>query len=122
MITLDVSELVAAARRLLPSEPPPGYVKARPAGCHPDRPLAARGLCRSCYELNWQRGTLDTAGQPKRTHWRQADFVAEYTHLASYGTDDAEIARRLGMTRSGLAQAKRRARQSGALPPERTPR
>ena len=28
------------------------------ATCHPDAPLVARGLCRSCYNRNWHNGVV----------------------------------------------------------------
>jgi CRP-like cAMP-binding protein len=109
----------AAARRLL--ERPPRrlvLVHARPATCHPDRPLQARSLCRPCYELAWQNGTLEQH-PTKRTMRRRADFVADYAHLRSYGYTRRQIAERLGMTIYAVRRAYQRAVDAGALEPDR---
>lgn len=112
-------ELEAAARRLLDgSSRRLVLVHARPATCHPDRPVNARGLCDSCYEIHWRNGTL---GQfpTKRTQRFRDDFVAEYRHLRSYGLGRSEIAEKLGMTRNAVDAAYRRAVRAGALTPDR---
>ncbi len=100
---------------------PHGIVVAKAALCHPNRPLSARGLCRSCYEMKWNRGQLDDH-PAKRTYRRRDEFVADYEMLRSEGYDRTQIAQRLGMTRSGLDQAYRRAIRAGALTPDRTRR
>jgi hypothetical protein len=107
-----------AARRLLHAPRRLVLVHARPAACHPDRPVNARGLCDSCYETHWRNGTL---GQfpTKRTQRFRDDFVAEYRHLRSYGLGRSEIAARLGMTRNAVDAAYRRAVRAGALAPDR---
>lgn len=109
MVPLDLGELVAAARRLLA---PTIGIQATPAKCHPHRPIAARGMCRSCYETARNKGTLDQ--HPTRRPQTKRDiFLADYTHLKRYGLSDHEIANRIGMTKDALAQAKRRARKAG---------
>ena len=43
----------------------------KPATCHPDRPHLAKGLCRTCYNREWNANTPDYAErhrQYQRTH------------------------------------------------------
>lgn len=107
-----------AARRLLAQPRRLVLVHARPATCHPERPVNARGLCDSCYEMHWKAGTL-AQFPTKRTQRFRADFLAEYRHLRSYGISRAEIAQRLGMTRNAVDAAVRRAVRAGDLEPDR---
>jgi hypothetical protein len=113
----------AAARRALatprPAKTELALVRARPAWrCHPDRPVHARGMCASCYELARLRGTLDQA-PPERTQRSRADFVADYELLRSEGYDKRQIADRLGMTIHAVRRAYARAVDAGALTPDR---
>jgi hypothetical protein len=90
--------------------------------CHPDRPAWARHLCRSCYEINWKRGTLHLH-QPQKTEQRsRADFVADYRMLRRLGHTRQEIADRLGMNLAAVHAAYRRAMTAGDLPRERLTR
>jgi CRP-like cAMP-binding protein len=117
----QLADFEAAARRLLtlPARAPRlVLVNARPATCHPDRPLNARGLCDSCYETHWKRGTLDQF-PTKRTQRSREHFVADYELLRSEGYTRRQIAERLGMTRDGVAQAYGRAVRAGLLTPDR---
>lgn len=93
-------------------------VRARPATCHPDRPVDARGLCDSCYEMHWRAGTL-AQFPTKRTQRSRADFVADYVLLRSEGYGRTHIAERLGMTRNAVDAAYNRAVKAGALTPDR---
>jgi CRP-like cAMP-binding protein len=99
------------ARRLV-------LVNARPANCHPDRPVNARGLCHSCYHRHRQQGTLDHY-PTKRTLRFRVDFVADYVLLRSEGYTRRQIAERLGMTYPGVTNAYLRAVRAGALTPDR---
>lgn len=89
--------------------------------CHPDRPAHARHLCRSCYEINWKRGTLNRH-TPQKAQRHRIDFVADYRMLRRQGHTRQQIADRLGMTLSGVHAAYRRARDAGDLPRERLTR
>jgi hypothetical protein len=114
---LDAFE--AAARRLL-TQPARRLVlvAARPARCHPDRPVNARGLCDSCYQTAWNRGELDQH-PTSRTQRRRVDFIADYEMLRSEGYGRTAIARRLGMTRGAVDRAYWRAVRAGDLDPDR---
>jgi hypothetical protein len=114
---LDAFE--AAARRLV-TQPAARLVlvHVRPATCHPNRPVNARGLCDSCYQMHHFRGTLDQFPL-KRTMRSRADFVADYELLRSEGYTRRQIAERLDMTRDAVAQAYLRAVRAGALTPDR---
>jgi hypothetical protein len=116
----QLADFDAAARRLLNQPPRPRLVAvhARPANCHPDRPVNARGLCDSCYEAHWKAGTL-AQFPTRRTGRSQADFIADYELLRSEGYTRRHIAERLGMTYFGVCAAYRRAVQAGALTPDR---
>lgn len=108
----------AAATRLLDrSWRPAGLalVYARPATCHPTRPLMARGLCRSCYQFQYLGGDLNNV-RPIR---RRVEFVADYELLRSEGHTRAQIAERLGMTIGALNKAYLRAVRAGDLTPDR---
>jgi len=114
----QLADFDAVARRLLARPTRFVLVHARPATCHPDRPVNARGLCDSCYETHWKRGTLDQF-PTKRTQRFRDDFIADYQHLRTYGLSRTEIAQRLGMTRNAVDAAYRRAVRAGALTPDR---
>lgn len=114
----QLPDFEAAARRLLDAPPRLVLVHARPATCHPGRPLAARGLCRSCYEMAWRGGGLDQH-PVKRPHRRLPDFVADYQLLRSEGYTRTQIADRLGMSRNAVDQAYYRAVRAGAITPDR---
>lgn len=89
------------------------------ADCHPERPHRARGLCRQCYEHAYNNGTLEQH-QPRATTRHRDTFLADYRMLRNDGyTNLTDIARRMGMTRSGVAQAIRRAVKAGELEPQR---
>jgi hypothetical protein len=107
----------AAARRIL-DQPRPRLVvvHARPATCHPDRPVDARGLCEPCYGYHRNRGTLDQFPSKQRT---RDEFVADYQLLRSEGYTRTQMAERLGMRRNTLDAAYRRAVKAGALTPDR---
>lgn len=107
----------AAARQLLTTPPRLALVHARPATCHPNRPLCARGLCRQCYQLAWLRDDLPD----KRTLRSRDEFIADYELLRSEGYTRRQIAERLGLTYHGVAAAYRRAVRAGALTPDRRP-
>lgn len=107
-----------AARRLLARPRRLVLVHARPATCHPGRPVNARGLCDSCYETHWKAGTLDQF-PTQRTQRRRVEFLADYVLLRSEGYTRSQIADRLGMTRNALDAAVRRAVRAGDLEPDR---
>lgn len=90
----------------------------RPATCHPDRPVNARGLCDSCYQTHWKAGTISRF-PTKRTQRFRADFLADYQLLRSEGYTRTQIAERLGMTRNALDRAVQRAVRAGDLEPDR---
>lgn len=114
----QLADFEAAARRLLDQPRRLVLVHVRPATCHPDRPVNARGLCDSCYEMHWKAGTL-AQFPTKRVQRFRADFVVEYRHLRSYGLSRTDIAARLGMTRNAVDAAVRRAVAAGDLEPDR---
>jgi hypothetical protein len=109
----------AAVRRILDGPRPRlTLVHARPARCHPDRPILARGLCKTCYELAWRAGTL--ADHPTERTLRSAeDFIADYQLLRSEGYTRTQIAERLAMSVNAVTQAYRRAVRAGVLEPDR---
>lgn len=115
----QLADFEAAARRLL-TQPRRhlALVHARPATCHPNRPVNARGLCDSCYETHWRNGTLDQF-PTKRTQRFRADFIADYAHLRAHGLGRTAIAERLGMTRGAVDRAYWRAVRAGELTPDR---
>jgi hypothetical protein len=117
----DLAAFEDAARRLI-TQPPARLVlvNARPATCHPGRPVNARGLCDSCYQMHHNRGTLDQF-PTMRTMRSRADFVADYELLRSEGYNRRLIAERLGMTRAAVDRAYWRAVRDGALTPDRRP-
>lgn len=117
----QLADFEAAARRLLDTRPTRRQlvlVHARPANCHPDRPVNARGLCDSCYEMHWKAGTLDQF-PTKRTQRRREHFVADYELLRSEGYTHRHIAERLGMKLPALRRAYQRAVRAGDLTPDR---
>jgi hypothetical protein len=114
----QLADFEATARRLLTQPTRLVLVHARPATCHPDRPVNARGLCDSCYEKHWQAGTL-AQFPTRRTMRSRQDFVADYQLLRSEGHTRRQIAERLGMTYFGVCAAYRRAVNAGALTPDR---
>lgn len=114
----QLADFEAAARRLLAVPPRLVLVHARPATCHPNRPVDARGLCGSCYEMHWRAGTLDQF-PTMRTQRRREHFVADYQLLRSEGYTRRQIADRLGMTYPAVHRAYRRAVVAGALTPDR---
>lgn len=116
----QLPDFEAAARRLLTGHRPPTLVlvAARPARCHPNRPVNARGLCDSCYQTAWNRGELDQH-PTSRTQRRRVDFIADYELLRSEGYGRTAIAHRLGMTRGAVDRAYWRAVRAGDLTPDR---
>lgn len=108
----------AAARRILSDQHRPRLVLvcARPAACHPERPVSARGLCHSCYNRAWRTGSLDMHPAAQRA---QADFVADYELLRAEGHTRRQIADRLGMTYAAVTAAYGRAVAAGVLSPDR---
>lgn len=115
-----LADFEAAAQRLLaapPVRPKLTLVHARPARCHPDRPVLARGLCRNCYGFLWRTDQLEDL----RAVRRRADFVADYEMLRDQGYTRRQIAQRLGMTYDGCSAAYRRAVRAGELTPDRRP-
>lgn len=110
---LDAFE--SAANRLLGRPPELRLVWARPATCHPNRPLRAQSLCGSCYTAAWNAGHLIRKHDPRK----QADFIADYELLRSEGYTRRQIAERLGMNYDSLGAAYRRAVRAGALSPDR---
>lgn len=115
-----LDEFEAAAARLLarPMRPQVALVYARPARCHPDRPLLARDLCRNCYTRARGDGTL-FRHRPKRTIRTRADFIADYELLRSEGHTRRQIAERLGMSYPAVTGAYGRAVADGDLTPDR---
>jgi hypothetical protein len=107
-----------AARRLLARPRRLVLVHARPATCHPGRPVNARGLCDSCYERHWKARTLDQF-PTQRVQRRRVHFIADYDLLRSEGYTRSQIAGRLGMTRNALDRAVQRAVRAGDLEPDR---
>lgn len=106
----------AVIRRLLDGpQPRLTLVHARPASCHPDRPMCARSLCHSCYAVAWRRNELPD----KRTMRSREEFVADYELLRSEGYTRRQMAERLGMTYDGVTAAYRRAILAGDLTPDR---
>lgn len=114
-----LADFEAAAHRIL-GQPRPrlALVQARPAGCHPDRPMLARNLCRRCYQNARNNGTL-AEHRHERTIRSQADFIADYELLRSEGYTRRQIAERLGMRKDTVAMAYRRAVRAGLLTPDR---
>lgn len=114
-----LADFEAAARRLLTDvRTPLVLVHARPATCHPGRPLVARGLCASCYNVAWRAGRLHMCPPIRRVRSR-ADFVADYTLLRSEGHTRGQIADRLRMSYPAVTAAYARAVRAGALTPDR---
>jgi hypothetical protein len=113
----QLGDFEAAARRLL-ARRRLVLVHARPATCHPDRPVNARGLCDSCYETHWKAGTLDQF-PTMRSQRRRAHFIADYVLLRSEGYTRRQIAERLGMRYNTLHRAYCRAVKAGDLEPDR---
>lgn len=104
----------AAARRLLASPPRLALVHARPAKCHPGRPVCARGMCRPCYQRAWLNNEFSASrSRPRR------DFIPDYELLRSEGYTRRQIAERLGMSYDAVTQAYRRAVGAGQLTPDR---
>lgn len=89
------------------------------ASCHPDRPVHARRLCRTCYDHEWRRGTHVKHPSAKAGQRTTAEFVEDYTELRGYGLTRTQIAARLGMTRDAIDAAYRRATLAGLLNPDR---
>jgi CRP-like cAMP-binding protein len=115
----QLADFEAAARRLLTTTPRRlVLVHVKPATCHPERPVNARGLCYSCYQTHWQNGTLDQFPTKRRQRTR-ADFVADYELLRSEGYPRRVIADRLGMQPEAVHRAYSRAVRAGALTPDR---
>jgi hypothetical protein len=114
----QLADFETAARRILTARRPLVLVHARPATCHPERPVNARGLCDSCYQTAWHKRALDRF-PTKRTQRFRDDFIADYTLLRSEGYTRTHIAERLGMTRNAVDAAYRRAVRAGALTPDR---
>jgi hypothetical protein len=125
----DLADLIAPyttpqrARHIADAILDAGWLPPRTGGrskatCHPDRPVDARGLCTSCYELHWRKGTL---GQfpTRRTMRSREDFIADYKLLRSEGYNRRQIAERLRMPYSAVNMAYRRAVAAGALTPDR---
>jgi hypothetical protein len=112
-----VTEFEAAARRLL-AVPRLVVVRARPARCHPDRPLDARGLCRACYATAYNAGRHNEHPLERVSRSRE-DFVADYELLRSEGYTRRQIGERLHMSRDAVTAAYRRAVRAGALTPDR---
>jgi CRP-like cAMP-binding protein len=110
-----LADFEAAAHRLLGRRPDLQLVWARPATCHPNRPLRAQTLGDSCYTIAWAAGTLPE----KRSHRRQIDFIADYELLRSEGYTRRQIAERLGTTYDAVGVAYRRAVRAGLLTPDR---
>jgi hypothetical protein len=107
-----------AARRLLAQPRRLVLVHARPATCHPERPVNARGLCDSCYEMHWKAGTLEQF-PTQRVQRRREHLIADYVLLRSEGYTRRQIAERLGMRYDTLHRAYCRAVRAGDLEPDR---
>lgn len=117
-----LADFEAAARRILARRPMPRLVlvHSRPATCHPDRPVNARGLCDSCYQTAWKAGKLHQHPL-QRVQRSSADFIADYELLRSEGHTRQQIADRLGMTYNAVTTAYVRAVRAEALTPDRRP-
>ncbi|MBB3099328.1 hypothetical protein FHR83_007034 [Actinoplanes campanulatus] len=115
----DLAETLTTARQLLAPDIPAGYVVVivKAADCHPDRPVGARGLCRSCYETACRNGT-ERQHNPQRQHRPVAEFAEEYDSLADQGLTTKQIAERLGVGREAVYRARRRAISMGLLGPD----
>ena len=81
--------------------------------CHPDREHEGRGLCGSCWQRARLRGEL--ADYPRVLRTRK-EFLADYIPLREVGLSTREIAQRMGVTRSAIYVALRRARLAGEWP------
>lgn len=84
------------------------------ATCHPQRRLAARGLCPQCYGWAWRRGDLGAYPLARRTgRPRTADAVAEDAAwvMRTTGASRRQTAERLGIGYDALSRALSRARE-----------
>lgn len=115
----QLADFEAAARRILDRPRPRlALVHARPARCHPNRPMLARDLCRRCYQNARNAGTL-AQHRPERTIRSRVEFVADYELLRSEGYTRRQIAERLGMRYDTVNAAYHRAVHAGDLTPDR---
>ncbi len=89
------------------------------ATCHTNRPVEARGLCKSCYTMARERGELDQH-PVRRAHYRTLAEVVDLVQLLDgEGATTRTMAGRLGMTPGAFRQAYRRAVKLGLLTPDR---
>lgn len=116
----QLADFEAAARRILNTRPPRlVLVNPKPATCHPERALVARGLCRPCYDHAWSHGTLAQHPTKHRSRRRTEEFADMWQMLRPEGATRDAIAERLGMTRVAAIQAYYRAVRRGLIEPDR---
>lgn len=75
---------------------------------------AGRGLCSPCYAQANRDGTLLDFARITRP---KADTLAEVEFLTSIGFTETEAARRLGITRDAVYQARRRTQTHAGTQP-----
>jgi hypothetical protein len=74
------------------------------AGCHPDRPHLAKGLCKSCYDLQYQKANPEATNARKRSWARKnPERVRAIKRKYLYGIDPETIQARLN-AQSGLCK------------------
>lgn len=88
------------------------YGPARPCGkCGETVPIAARDLCRRCYQRSlWNDEHIDF---PRRTR-RAEDVVQDLRELQAQGCTKDEIVARMGMKWDSIMRAVTRLRQRRA--------
>lgn len=101
------------------------------AGCHQPAPIAARGLCKPCYNHHHRAGTLDTfpkratagktpgvAANPPGMTYRQLDYWirAGYLHPTNPNGGSGSV-RHWDDTELAVAAAMARAVRAGLPPP-----
>lgn len=80
-----------------------GLSNVRPcAECGAEKPIEGRGLCRHCYYIRRDAGTLDHF--PRRST-PSVDLVEDYEFLARQGYTRALAAERMGITKKRLEKA-----------------
>lgn len=80
-------------------------------GVTPDKYDMPRGLCHSCYDWHYHRGSLD---QFPRGTWPADELVAEAELLRKHGATRAEVAKRLGVSWNAVLAARGRLKRKAA--------